>query len=253
MRSGKFRNRDWSDPKWQDHLKNYEQNSHRNKLIFGVFLALIGAAWILKLVFNIPFNLWENWPVLIIIIGLLIGFKNNFNNPAWWILCIIGGAKLVEQHLPGYDDYILPAILVIVGLFIAFKPRRKPCAPSFKFNKNISAESNLDIDVTFGGRKEVVTSKEFVSGNISVTFGGCEINFMQAELAGDTAILNMRVSFGGVELTVPSHWHVQNEINPAFGNVEDERKMQTGLNIENRKTLIIRGSCSFGNVEILSH
>jgi len=109
------------------------------------------------------------------------------------------------------------------------------------------------MDITFGGRKEVVTTKDFKGGVVSATFGGVELNFMQADFTGPTAVLDLRVSFGGVEIIVPSNWDIQNEINPSFGNVEDERSMQTPSSPENRKTLILRGNCSFGSVEIKSY
>jgi beta-galactosidase/beta-glucuronidase len=76
---------------------------------------------------------------------------------------------------------------------------------------------------------------------------------MQADIVDSPAILDLKVSFGGVEIIVPSHWHVQNEINPSFGNVEDERNIQTASSLENKKVLILRGTCSFGNVEIKSY
>jgi Cell wall-active antibiotics response 4TMS YvqF len=97
-----------------------------------------------------------------------------------------------------------------------------------------------------------VTSKDFKGGLVNVTFGGCEVNLVQAELTEPTAVIDLRVSFGGVELIVPSHWDIQNEIDPSFGSVEDERTIQTTTTTETKKTLILRGNCSFGSIEIKS-
>ena len=251
MRGRHFRNGDWSDPKWQDQVKLYQDRRQRNMRFFGIGVAICGILWIINTtVFKIDAD--RLWPVAIILVGLLIGIKNNFRNAAWWILILIGGGNLMEEF-PGFNkDIIWAGVFVVVGLIIAFRPRRNRCGPQFKTDNVISAESTLNIDVVFGGRKEMITSKDFSSGNISVTFGGCELNFMQADIES-SAVLDLRVSFGGVEIIVPSHWQIQNEISPAFGNVEDERNIQTGVVSENRKVLILKGSCSFGNVEIKSY
>ena len=118
-----------------------------------------------------------------------------------------------------------------------------------------SNENMLNVDVTFGGRKEIVTSKEFKGGNISATFGGCEINMIQADATEQPMVLNLKVSFGGVELIVPSHWELQNEIEPTFGSVEDHRAIRTSSSTisEVKKVLILKGNCSFGSIEIKSY
>ncbi len=252
MRRRNFRNRDWNDPQWQEQMKEHQEHKQRNRAFFGIAVAILGILWIFKLALHIPFEWVTEWPFILIIIGVLIGIKNNFRNSAWWILILIGGANLIDDYYPKYNDYIWPAALIIGGLAIAFRPRRTVCKPNFKINNSVTAENNLNIDVTFGGRKEMITSKDFKNGTVSVTFGGCEMNFMQADIE-ESAVLDLRVSFGGVEIIVPAHWHIQNEINPSFGNVEDERILQTANNSENKKTLILRGSCAFGNVEIKSY
>lgn len=233
-------------------MKEHMERRQKGRAFFGIAVAILGILWVAKLALHIPFDWITEWPFLLIIIGVLIGIKNNFRNSAWWILCLIGGANLIDDYYPQYNDYIWPAALIIGGLAIALRPKKKPCGPNYKTNNSITTESNLNVDVTFGGRKEMITSKDFKSGTVSLTFGGCELNFMQADIE-DTAILDLRVSFGGVEIIVPSHWHIQNEISPSFGNVEDERTIQTATGTENKKTLILRGSCAFGNVEIKSY
>lgn len=248
-----FRNGDWNDPRWQEDMKVHFERRQRARSFFGIGVALFGIIWILKLVFKLPFSWITDWPFILIIIGLLIGVKNSFRNNAWWILILIGGANIVDDYFPNFESYIIPGALIVGGLIIALKPRNnRYCRPGFnKISNSISADNNFNLDVTFGGRKEMVTAKDFKSGSVSVTFGGCELNFMQADFE-DTAILDMKVAFGGVEIIVPSHWHIQNEINPSFGGVDDERVIQTG-NGEVKKTLILRGDCSFGHIEIKSY
>lgn len=248
-----FRNRDWNDPKWQDHMQKFQAQRQKGKALFGIGIAIGGLLWLLGTIFHYNFDWDLNWPFFLIGIGLLIGMKNNFQNSAWWILCLIGSAYLVKIHAPRFEDYLWPSIMVAAGLFIAFKPRRKLCYDKVKVEGKVNPNNTFNLDVTFGGRKEIITAKDFKGGSASITFGGAELSFMQCEMADETAVLDVKVAFGGLEIIIPSHWQVQNEVNPAFGNVEDERTIQTNLNAENRKTLILRGTCSFGSVEIKSY
>ncbi|MBC7555312.1 MAG: hypothetical protein H7257_15180 [Taibaiella sp.] len=254
MRRNYLRNRDWSDPKWQEHMKEYQDRRQRGRAFFGIAVAVVGILWICSIIFHYDFDLELHWPFILIGVGVLVGLRSKFSNPGWWILILIGTVNIVQLHFAELRPFVWPGAMILAGLAIAFRPRgtsrgMKKCVPDYKVSKSITEESNLNIDVTFGGRKEVVTSRDFKGGNISVTFGGCELNFMQADFQ-DTAILDVRVSFGGIEIIVPSHWQVQNEISPSFGNIEDERNIQTSVSNEQKKLLIIRGTCSFGNVEI---
>jgi len=78
---------------------------------------------------------------------------------------------------------------------------------------------------------------------------------LQADTKEPAMVMNLKVSFGAIELVVPSHWDLQNELDPTFGGVEDHRVIRAGNTAipEERKTLILRGSCSFGSVEIKSY
>ncbi len=253
MRDRNFRRRDWSDPKWEEHLKVYQQQRQRNRAFFGVAMAIAGILWLLDITYKINFNWQNNWPFIPIAIGLFLGIKNKFRNPSWWILCLVGVANLVEIYHREYGNYIWPVSLIVAGLGIAFRPRRQSCKPGWKMQSSVSTENDLNIDVTFGGKKEVVTAKDFKGGVISVTFAGCELNLSQADFTEPSAVLDFRVSFGGVEMVVPSHWEIQNEVTSSFGSVEDERTVQTATTNENKKLLILRGNVSFGSIEIKSY
>jgi len=237
--------------------KQFQEQRHRNRVFFGVIIVLIGLVLMLTTMHILPcIDLEMSWPAILIILGVLIGIKNRFHSNAWWILIVIGIANFTPQFMimgrPS-RDFAWPAILIIVGLAIALRPRRHKFNPQPSVGTTINTESTLNIDVTFGGKKEVVTSKDFKGGAVAVTFAGCEINLAQADFTEPSIILDCRVSFGGVELIVPSHWEVQNEISPSFGSVEDERTVTTNSGYENKKVLVLRGSCSFGSIEVKSY
>jgi len=248
---GKYK---WGNENWKD----YNENRNRDKKIFGFAIVVIGLLLLLKVMNIIWFSVVFSWPAILIFIGILVGIKHRFRHNSWWIMTLIGLAFLdpeITLHGIYIRHYLFPIILILIGLSIVFKPRKNffnNPNPTIGTKESYTNDANsLNIDITFGGRKEYVTSKNFKGGTISTTFGGCELNLMQADTTEEAIVLDLKVSFGGLELIVPSHWQIKNEINPSFSNVEDER-MQTP-NVEQKKLLILRGSVSFGSVEIKSY
>ena len=244
--------KNWDKRAWRE----YRHNRHdHNRGWFG-FIVLIVGLGILGQQFGWPFiSIRHMWPVLIIIIGLIIGIKHRFQNSAPFILIAIGIANLIPPFMIGgvsSDRLLLPGGLILVGLLIIFKPRRKKVIMERNVSVSTSDESQLNIDVTFGGKKSIITSREFKGGNISVAFGGVELNLMQADNP-EPIVLDLKVSFGGVEIIVPSHWDVEVDIQPTLGSVEDHRILRTTNAGEERRKLILRGTCAFGSVELKSY
>jgi len=230
-----------------------------NKALFGLIIIVIGIGILLKQLGLFPFfNIRSTWPIVLIAIGLVVGLQKKFTNNAWWILMLIGGVNLIPyftfnvgDKLVESDDLVVPAFLIVGGLVMILKPRKnKACYPNQQFNTIDS--SYLNTDVVFGGRKEIVTSKDFKGGSVSATFGGCEVNLLQADTTGPGMELQVRSTFGGIEIIVPSGWEVKNEIETIFGSVEDHRSIRMHENSESKKLLVLKGTCVFGGVEIKS-
>lgn len=233
------------------------QHNRGDKAVFGLIVALIGLLFLFRTLGFFPFSLSLTWPIILIAIGAIIAIKKRFQGHAWWILMLIGGANLTPiftiNGVPS-THLVWPAAIIIFGLAMVFRSGKKKeyCADG-TIKTVTNTDNMLNVDVTFGGRKEIVTSKDFKGGSISTTFAGCEVNLMQADSTEQTIVLDLKVSFGGVELIVPSGWDVQNEINPSFGSVEDHRSFRTASEAQEKKTLVLKGNCSFGSVEIKSY
>ena len=95
-------------------------------------------------------------------------------------------------------------------------------------------------------------SKNFQGGNISSIFGGSEIDFTQADINGQV-VIRFEVLFGGAKIIIPSHWAVQNEIDGVFHGVDDNRRFNPDAALNPGKVLILKGSVTFGGVEIRSY
>ena len=77
--------------------------------------------------------------------------------------------------------------------------------------------------------------------------GGHDIDLRGAGIAGDAAVIDLFVIWGGVEIKVPPDWKVSCEALPIMGGVDDRSKAPAG---EARGHLVLKGLIVMGGVEI---
>lgn len=251
-----------------------------NRFLAGIFIVGVGVLLLLqKLHFPIPSYIFH-WPGILIMVGLYMGIKSNFQNSTAYIMLAIGGVFLLNDMFYNYDlhDLILPVILIIVGLSVVFRPKSKwrnyewkrrykdswKDYTSHTFTGNESSgvtggaaadnSSNtfegefLDINAVLGGVKRVVVSKNFKGGDVNCFMGGAEIYMLQADIQHPVT-LEINAVFGGAKIVVPSDWDVKIETTAVLGGIDDKRNVGHVIPDTN-KTLTIKGSCIFGGIEI---
>ncbi|HTN45930.1 MAG TPA: LiaF domain-containing protein [Flavipsychrobacter sp.] len=243
---------------FKDRFGRYEQHRARKRFGFGLIILVIGVFILLKQFgLHLFFPIREFWPYVLILIGIAIGLKNNFRSPAPFILIIIGLAHAIPAFSFELGDtmvysrkLVAPLVLISAGLYFLLVSKKKSgCLPGqTPFNNN----NFVSKDVFFGGAKEIITSKEFSGGDVSAIFGGAELNLTQADTTTAIVHMNVRAVFGGVEIIVPSHWDIKNEMFVALGSVDDQRVIRVQDPNVQRKTLVLKGLCMFGGVEIKS-
>ncbi len=212
------------------------------------------------------------WPVLLILVGILVGIKSRFHNPGPFIMMVVGGVFLVDNTIPelNFKTYILPAILIVVGLIYFLRPKssfsyRRKWAGNNTFSNHLPAAEHsqqqnspvlpdpseyVEIHNAFGGIKRNIISKNFKGGEIHNFMSGTELNLLQADMAQPT-VLEVHNIFGGTKLIVPSNWDIINEMSVVFGGIEDRRNINTGY--DPNKIMKLKGTCIFGGVEVSSY
>ncbi len=261
----------------QNDLQNY-RGGKDSRIWSGLILV---AAGLLLLAYKLgaPIPSWVfTWPVLLIAIGFLTGVKSKFHNPGSFIMIVVGAVFLVDQSIPGIDfhNYIVPVILIGIGLVFIMRPRHHPFNKDRDYwkdsdrwrrrdsrrergsnnftSENISMADNaeyIDIHAVFGGVKKNILSKNFKGGEIVSFMGGTEINFMQADIQ-HPVVLEVNNVFGGTKLIIPSNWDLKNEVTAVFGGIEDKRSFNN-ITPENNKTILLKGACVFGGIEITNY
>lgn len=241
---------------------------NRNRLPAGVLLLLVGG-FLLARQLGAPFPDWLfTWPMILILVGLYVGFKLRFRNPGWLVPTFIGVVFLADQftHL-NLKPFIFPIAVIAVGLFFIFRPRSKRWQACRGHQRNRDAHSAaleadahavatdrsdfIDSTAVFGGIKKIILSKNFQGGDITNFMGGSEINLTQADFKGRVRIDTTNI-FGGTKLIVPPHWDVQSEVVAVFGGVDDKRRLN-GIVPDRDKVVVLDGTCLFGGIEISSY
>ena len=228
----------------------------------GLFILIIGIVALMRT--SIPgFPDWAfGWEILLLAFGLFIGFRHGFRGGAWLVLVLVGGIFLLRRIYPAFSfNQIWPVVLIVVGLFIILRPRRRwkfdgtkktDGASDSVFTEDIDYSKDDFVESTsiFGGAKKIIISKNFRGGDLVNIFGGTELDLSQADFTG-TAVIELTTIFGGTKLLVPSNWSVKSEAVTIFGGIEDKRRMQT-VTEASEKTLLIRGTVIFGGIDIKS-
>lgn len=249
----------------------YHRNQRRGRIAAGLILVVIGGVLLAgKMGLYIPEWVFS-WPMLVIAIGVFVGARHGFRSPGWLIPVVIGGVFLIDKIYPGtpLKPYIIPALIIFIGLVMIFKPRSKwknkwkeehwrnwrehhenrSYGSGYNYG-NASSEDYIDSVAVFGGVKKTIISKDFKGGEITCVFGGSEINMMQADINGKVVLEATQV-FGGTKLIIPPHWQLQPEMTAIMGGIEDKRPLTS--NADPNKVLVIKGTTLFGGIEIRSY
>lgn len=251
--------------RWEEYSKNRGGHSH---VWTGIFILVIGIAALIKATYTELPDWLFSWKTFLIALGFFIGLKHGFKGPAWFILMLVGGAFLLPEIYPDVEikRYIWPGVLIIIGLFLISRPKRRMvCDPVTEKKKDDmpgvenatiisetydSKEDYVDSTSFFGGAKKNIISKNFRGGDLVNIFGGTELDLTRADFTG-TAVLELTTIFGGTKLIVPSNWTVRSEAVTIFGGLEDKRNVQTVIDNPD-KILLLKGTVIFGGIEIKS-
>jgi len=256
--------------------RRIHRRSHSSGHVFSGLILLAAGGLLLASRMGAPIPDWLfSWHSLLIAIGLFIGFRSNFRNPGWIIMCSVGGFFLIDDLVPGSNmhNFILPAILITVGAFFTMRPAgqwRRDKHWNRYWDKRDSGNEHadiastittpagfegtpeegeyIDVNAVFGGVKKLILSKNFKGGEMNCFMGGTEINLLQADIQHPIQ-LEVNAVFGGTKIIVPSNWDVKNEVTAVFGGLEDKRSINSATHDAN-KSITLVGTVIFGGIEI---
>ena len=245
--------------------------------LIGVALVALGAMFLLEnsgLLGPDARIVATYWPAFLIAVGLWGLLAGGFRFRFFPLVILAVGVAFLLSNLDLLDwsgRLIWPAVLIVVGLALLsrqrFSPRRSRRSSRSSRTSQASAEvieggSSAGQEETrdqerergfrasyfFSGGKEQATSPEFSGGEISVVFGGMELDLREASLVHGKAVLEVTVVCGGLELRVPREWRVAIDTTTLFGGTEVKRSQPSSSQATGELT--ITGTVVFGGIEV---
>lgn len=165
------------------------------------------------------------------------------------ILLILFDEQLgIEQITPW--PVLFAALFGSLGLNMIFGNRTetyKKSHNSYDYGKaEYVSGDEVMVHAMFNGCKKTISSDNFTKAIISCKFGGMEISFDDAVIQSGRAVVQLDVSFAGVELYIPQSWRVENHTEGMFAGFEEHRSHSDGEG----PTVVFEGNVRFAGVEI---
>ena len=218
------------------------------RLIFGLVVIGLGVLFLMdELGIMNASEVLRWWPAAMLAYGLmrLTGTLCRQHPVSGVIFTLIGGWLLLRNlgAIPyGLRDF-WPVVLIALGVVMVsggLRRGRGATGPA-------ESASTLSAFAFWSGVDRKVVATDFQGGDVTAFMGGHDIDLRPARMAGETAVIDLFVVMGGVDMRIPEDWTVSCEAVPIMGSVEDRTRPPAG---EVRGRLILRGFILMGGVEV---
>jgi predicted membrane protein len=245
------------------------------KFVIGACLVLMGVVLALEQLGVLEAHrLLRFWPAALIIIGLVMLQRTEKHSALRALLLIVIGGWLLLNTLGWVSldlwEFIVPLLLVLFGARIMMHKHSSRSgtspdqpgtgAPSgtapagqgpsgFDATPPASGETvHASLFSLLGSSKRRWGKSVFRGAETTAFMGGCELDLRDALMSpGELAVVDVFVVMGGVNIFVPPHWTVSQEIVPLMGGVHDKSRSVPSNPAQH---LLVRGTVVMGGVEI---
>ena len=239
-------------------------------VFWGVILLVLAALIVLNQmgVFFITFRIWD---IVLAVIALKLFISTFVHGKASTLPIAAALIYIVLRNQGLVPDVPIGTIAAVtalssIGLSFLFPGRRRwrkyryghigafsGSSGTWDENKSescdeISTDNNPTIRISFGSASRYLYADALESANLSCNFGGMEIYFDQVQLHQNGATVYVDCKFGGIDLFVPRHWNVVEQVESSFGGTDVSRRLEPLQ--EGAPTLTIVGDVAFGGIDI---
>jgi hypothetical protein len=216
----------------------------------AVILIAVGAIFLLSNLHVFPGrDIWEYWPVALMIAGAFrLADAVDPKGRALGGILLVGGGIILAANLgliPVDASDLWPLGLIAFGVFMLVNHTVFSWGGGGKYTTSRQSEAAV-----FGGGKRKINSADFKFAKFDAVFGGFEIDFREANIMGDSAIVEINAVFGGAEVRIPLNWSAEVQAAGVFGAFTDNSIQPNLATTPNFKRLYFKGAAVFGGVNI---
>ncbi len=266
---------------WERRAAERGQNGRgEGRLVMGLVVVGLGILFLLE---NLGFvyvrNVWEFWPIILILLGLarLTTSYTPSGRVSGGVLLLIGGVFLANNlgFIP-WDIWHLfwPVVLILWGVGMLTRSLDRGANGGGSAGGNSMWGPNWDPGnwrtrmgggfgpmrdtgpntvhqwAFFGGSRRRVESQDFEGGDALAIFGGIRVDLRQAASTKNEVHLEANALFGGVDIRVPESWGVIMRGMGVFGGFEDGTRGRNSGLPPGKPTLVVSGMAVFGGVTV---
>ena len=258
---------------WEERIARRGQGGRgEGRMVMGLIVVGLGVLFLLE---NLGIvyvrNVWEFWPIILIMLGLArMGTCASASGRTSGLVLVAVGGIFLASNL-GYLSWDLwrffwPVILILagVGLLLRGMDRDYRAGPPWgdwdpnrwkSFARDFGPMRDTDQNTVhqwafFGGSRRRVDSQNFEGGEALAIFGGIRIDLRQAASPKDEIHLEANALFGGVDIRVPESWGVIMRGMGIFGGFEDGTRARISGLPAGKPTLVVTGMAVFGGVTV---
>lgn len=229
-------------------------------LVSGLIIVAIGVLLLLAQFgfFNLS-AIWRLWPLILVAVGAGKIINSSANSERWWGLFLIGFGGLLLLHEFGFTRYgifqLWPLLIVGGGVSMMLRSREPVIVGDGKTTHGcgstvIDGSPQVTSMNIFSGTDRHFTNKNFRRAQIGAIFGGFKLDFTQADIDGEAAVIDATCIFGGGEIRVPVSWDVDVRGVGIFGGYSDKTAHVAADPDRPQKKLILQGAAIFGGIEV---
>ena len=221
------------------------------RAFLSIVVVALGGVLLLKNleIINISWDIfWGTvWAAGFVLSGL-VNIFNYRNRTSWiWGLLLVVIGILIGFNSYGIVDVSIwkvfwPVVLIAVGLAMMFNTSPKGVKRSKKLDKD-GGIGNEKI-ACFWGEEDSVKG-DYTGGSLVAIFGGVDLDLRQAKIK-DGSVIEIFTFCGGVNITLPDDVIVKNEVRGFLGGTDDKALPKDSA----KKTLCLKGECILGGLEI---
>jgi predicted membrane protein len=251
--------------RWERRREGWDRRHYGSGgLIAGAILAVIGVLLLLQnLGILIVDDLWEYWPVLLIVFGASRAVMSlGLGGKIWGGAIAFAGGLLLLHNLDiirvDMWHFFWPVMLIGIGVAMlarnlersSFWHRGTFEGTSPASGAAPSAANWASPWAFFSGVKRRIESQDFEGCEALAVFGGAMLDLREANTKKDEIVIEANALCGGIDIRVPETWNVSVRGTAIFGGYEDKTKNIPSTEAARRPLLIVTGFVVFGGVTI---
>ena len=219
------------------------------RAFFGITIAAFGGVLLLKNLEIIKFDSWHVfwgtvWAAGLILAGLMTIFSSRRASLRVWGLLLMTIGVSIGLGAYGVINISVwktfwPVILITIGLMVSVG------SGGHKRSKKSAADGSDNEKVAIFYGEESRVKGDYAGGSATAIFGGVELDLRQAKIK-DGVVIDIFTFCGGVSINLPDDVIVKNEVRGILGGSEDKTMPKSSA----KKTIILRGECVLGGLEI---